>query len=102
MRQIKAKLKRIREGKIDEIVEKIERSHDSKQMFSAVKEINRKKQQIQVVYDENGKKIANEKEAQVVIEKYFKEHFYDETKPKIQPQTNNSKLDEPITVAEVR
>ena len=43
LREIKLKLKEQREKKIDDVVAEVERSHDASQMFSAVKQINSKK-----------------------------------------------------------
>ena len=60
MNEIKKKLKDIQEKKIDEAVEEIDKLHDDAKMFGAIKRLNRKKPENQIIHDQEGKSITNE------------------------------------------
>ena len=103
LKKIKTILKQDRESKIDNIAAEIERTQDDAKMFSAIKQLKRKRPQNQVVHDEQGRCVTNEQEMHNIIQKHFKEHFNDEKKPNIEPFVGPpTRLGQPITPHEVR
>ena len=92
----------MREVKIDEVVEEMDKVNDDTKMFSAIKQLQRKRPQNKVVHDAQGKNVTNEKEMHAIVQQYFSEHFFDETKPEIKPFVGTpNELMNPITPDEV-
>ena len=68
-------------------------------MFGAIKRLNRKKPENQ---NQEGKSITNEAGKQVVIEKFFKEKFYDAEIPTIESfEGEPRRLNNQITARDV-
>ena len=102
LKEIHSKLKEEEEKKIREMVEEIEKyKDDSRKMFQAIKQLQRRKEKKKVVLDSVDGKTTNEKRQVEIVTKFFEEMFTkksEQEKESIQPK----KMAKPFTTKEIK
>ena len=86
LREIKKEQQEIVNNNIDTIVKEIENAQNDRKMYQAIKLLNKpKRKNNSLVHDKNGNCITNKIKMNEVITEHFKEHFYNENTPNIEP-----------------
>ena len=101
-RQIKQKLKEIREEEIDAIADEIEKVKDDARMFKAMKKVDRKSFENPIVHDKENKNVTDPQQIYEIVTDHFKKQFYDENAELIERFAGEARrLNRPITKEEV-
>lgn len=100
---IRSKIKRNHDQKLNSIIDDIEGAHSDSKMFKAVQNLNRKSLQNQFVHDKEGKLVTNPQGIHDIIREHFNNHFYNPAHQKIPPYLGIPKtLDRRITLDQIK
>lgn len=97
-RNIKQKLKEIREEEIDAIAEEIENVKDDARMFKELKKVDRKAFENPIVHDQENKNVTDPQQIYEIVTEHFKKQLYDENAELIERFVGEARrLNRPIT-----
>ena len=103
LREMKRRMKDLKEKQIEKIIREVETTKDDAMMFKAVKELKKKDQGIKFVHDNSVKCVKQPQEIYKVVEKHFKEHFQKPDMQKIHKfNCTPRKMNKEITPNEVK
>ena len=103
LREMRKRMKAVKETQIEETIKEIETVKDNARMFKAVKNLRKDQQGIKFVHDKDGKNINQPQEIYKEIEAHFKTHFRKDNINEISKfNTPPKKLRKEITMDEVK
>ena len=103
LREMRKRMKAVKETQIEETIKEIETVKDNARMFKAVKNLRKDQQGIKFVHDKDGKNINQPQEIYKEIEAHFKTHFRKDNINEISKfNTPPKKLRKEITTDEVK
>ena len=102
LKNMKMKLKTVREKEVDDLVNEVEKSKDDARMFRAVKNIKRKNFENPVVHDKDGKNVTEPNQMYSIVNDHFRNQFHKTDVREVERFIGPPRpLNQPITTDEV-